>query len=316
MKNCLAIAFLFVGVSFEKIYSQNLISNGSFEEYYSCPTATDQVDSVVGWFAVTQSPDYFNSCSAISEVSVPSNVVGYQVPVSGKAYCGMICYYSTPNAREYIGTHLINPLVVGQKYFVSFSLNLSGELGFIVGCNKFGCKLSTAPFIYNSIQPNNEANFYSDSIITDTANWIFIEGSFIADSSYDYIAFGNFFDDSHSDTLSLGENTQLTYYYIDDVCLSSDSLSCNLPDDINEISSEDAIQIVPNPSTIFFTVSATQKINSVRVLNILGQDIYIDKTAVFPMQKKQIETEQWNKGIYFVELQIGNLVFSKKIIIQ
>ncbi|MEP7170567.1 MAG: hypothetical protein ABI855_14450, partial [Bacteroidota bacterium] len=174
---CLIVMFVACGVC----EGQNLVPNWSFENYTSCPTQLGQVDSVLDWFQVTQSPDYFNSCAVIG-TSVPNNGVGYQLPVSGNAYCGMICYY--PNsAREYIGTHLTSTLVVGQKYFVSFNLCLANNF-YLVGSNKFGCKFSKVPFIYNSVLPDNQASYYDDSIITDTLNWTFIKGSFIADSAY------------------------------------------------------------------------------------------------------------------------------------
>jgi gliding motility-associated-like protein len=57
-----------------------------------------------------------------------------------------------------------------------------------------------------------------------------VSGFFIADSAYQYIAIGNFFDDSNTDTSSVGSssNVQIGYYFIDDVWVSEvkDSTEC------------------------------------------------------------------------------------------
>ena len=181
--------------------AQNLIPNPNFEDTIYCPTSANQVVALQHWLPLLESPDYFYrfGCGTLaSTFSVPSNFCGYQNAFSGNGYVGMICYYASvsPEAREYIGTQLNSTLNIGQKYFISFNLSLSGGNGFLTGTNKFGCKLSTIPFVIDGVTSNNQATFFTDSIITDTLNWVKIRGSFIADSAYDYIAFGNFFVDS------------------------------------------------------------------------------------------------------------------------
>ena len=237
------------------IKGQNLVPNPSFEDYLHCPSTVGQVDSMINWYAVSQTPDYFNSCASSSTlVSVPYNFCGYQTAHYGGAYCGMFTYYP-PNYREYIGIQLSNTLLIGQNYFVSFYLSLSHYHH--MGTNKFGCKLSTVPFIYNNLVPNNNAVFYSDSIIRDTVNWVFIKGSFIADSTYNYIAFGNFFDDAHVDTLSGGgANSYHGYVLIDDVCLTTDSTLCiDNTVQISEIETDNELKAFPNPCHDIFTIS-------------------------------------------------------------
>ena len=291
--------------------AQNLIQNSSFESYTSCPTQNGQVDSVINWFAVKESPDYYNSCTSIATLSVPSNQGGYQQAHSGDAYCGMICSYSSPNGREFIGTQVSNTLVISQQYFISFYLSLSGGYSFKKACNKFGCKLSTIPFIYDSLQPNNQAIFFSDSVITDTTNWVFIKGSFIADSAYNFIAFGNFFDDNHTDTFSLNYNGFYnSYYYIDDVCLSSDSLLCNLNTGINNFENVCQITIYPNPATDVINIRSKIEIKNLIVYNSLGnkikEEFFTDKT-----NQLTINCSSWKRGVYLIKI---NNVFFKQLI--
>lgn len=88
-----------------------------------------------------------------------------------------------------------------------------------------GCTLSTLPYsVGNPFPINNQSLFHSDSILTDTVNWIKLSTSFIADSAYQYLIIGNFYDDNNTDTLSVNNIGNVGYYYIDDVCLTTDSI--------------------------------------------------------------------------------------------
>src|SRR5260221_14559404 len=89
-----------------------------------------------------------------------------------------------------------------------------------------GVMFSTVPYdIFNPTPMTNNATLYTNSIINDTVNWTMIFGSFIADSAYNYIILGNFFDNNHTDTLMITTGFfNASYYYLDDICVSTDSL--------------------------------------------------------------------------------------------
>jgi hypothetical protein len=76
-----------------------------------------------------------------------------------------------------------------------------------------------------------------------------IFGSFIADSAYDHLYLGNFFDTAHTDTIMDAPLTLGAYYFIDDVCVSSDSVFAFNWTPVHEVESEDPIWLYPNPST-------------------------------------------------------------------
>lgn len=65
---------------------------------------------------------------------------------------------------------------------------------------------------------SNSAHVYSDSLLNDTANWVQIKGSFIADSAYQYVVIGNFFDDFNTDTLNC---SSASYAFIDMICVQA-----------------------------------------------------------------------------------------------
>jgi len=112
---------------------------------------------------------------------------------------------------------------------VRIKVSSANKIGQRCATNKTGVLFSTVPYSYSNPPPrNNFAHIYTDSIITDTAGWTTISGTFVADSAYEYIIIGNFFDNSHTDTLLFDSLTFcVPYYYIDDVCVAIDSNNCS-----------------------------------------------------------------------------------------
>lgn len=191
-----------------------------------------QVNNALGWSQVISSPDYFNSCVlAPSNIGVPNNIFGYQQPATGNAYIGLTTFYDdglgSLNTREFAGAELTSPLISGQKYYVSMKVNLSLSTSGTTNTaiNKIGAWFTTAPSMSYT---HNLAQVYSNNIITDSSGWYSINGSFIADSNYTFIMLGNFFSDVNTDTIiyPITGPDKLSYYFIDDVCVSTDSLEC------------------------------------------------------------------------------------------
>lgn len=216
----------------------NLIHNPSFEQIDSCPYTLGQVDFALGWSSYKQSPDYYNSCSGgNSIVSVPSNVAGFQNAHSGTAYVGLQTFF-TPGTREIVGSQLLSPMIIGQEYFVSLYIACAFDttIGLQIACasNKIGVKFSTQSYsITNPVTISNFAHIYADSILTDTIDWFHLTGSFIADSAYNNVMIGNFFDDLNTDTIQFYPNYFRSYYLIDDICVS-ESPECVLTSYVDE----------------------------------------------------------------------------------
>jgi len=212
----------------------NLVPNPSFEDYIQCPVMESQFGVVSIWTRFRNSAEYFNACDVSGNVGVPSNMAGYQQAASGQAYAGINTFSNSgvnPSFRDYIGVQLISPLVIGTKYYVSFKVSptLIGFPPFVSDkyvSNKLGV-LFTNTASSNYPIPNF-AHVYSDSIISDTTAWATINGSFIADTTYQYIVIGNFFHDSLTAYININPSGMwhLAYYYVDDVCVSTDSLVC------------------------------------------------------------------------------------------
>ena len=306
------------------LQSQNLVPNPSFEEYTNCPTGTNEVPYCVNWYNFGNSPDYINTCSSSG---IPYNFgFGFQYAHSGNAMIGIGTYVwqyapDWPNYREFVGTQLSLPLEIGHKYFMSFFVNCAGYLpGWqIIATNKIGLRFSTIP--YSECCPpslTNWAHLYTDSIIIDTLNWIKISGSIIADSTYQYFIIGNFFDDNHTDITFFGGQPfggSGAYYYIDDVCVSPDSIyNENWTGIKNFINKK--YKIYPNP--IMNELNIEQDENSeieITIFDSLGRIILFEK------KNKNLEKITLNlitipNGFYTISIKNKNSNFNQSIIIN
>lgn len=232
--NRFVLYIIFLSLSLKTIAQENLIYNGSFEEYYSCPTGNDlndgQLELAKGWWKPTLgTSDYFNACNT-TYVGVPTNLFGYQESFEGNAYVGFgVAWDSLSNylGFEYIQSQLTEILKPCYRYKICFWVSLAeasthgvSKIGMLFSPNKFNSdsvnfanvsSISTAPQFVNNSNP-----------IIDTSNWIKVEGDFVADGTEEYVTIGYFFPTIQNDTSFVQNhisNSYVFYYYIDSVSL-------------------------------------------------------------------------------------------------
>ena len=222
----------------------NLIYNGDFEEYSSCPLFESspfqfpkEIEKCLGWRTPTYgTSDYFNSCATNPTISVPVNALGEQIPFNGNAYVGGSIGNFTGGAGddgytgimwwEYIQGHTISPLELGKVYKFSMEVSLAEysdllikEIGVYFSPNA----LSSPNTASLSISP--QCKFYNSNYFSDTLNWIHLECYFIAQGGVKFVTIGNFNDNIVTDTLRrydygpLLSNPFVTYMYYDNVQL-------------------------------------------------------------------------------------------------
>ncbi len=266
--------FSFILITLQSVGQVNLVPNPSFEDYTQCPTGFDQIDRAIGWSSYAASPDYFNSCANSSgAVGVPSNTWGYQYAKDGNGYALVLTYdiQSLPfNYREYIGIELAQPLLIGLKYFVSAYIS-KGDSNYTNGAtNNFGFRFTENQYSkFNPFIPDNFSHVKCDSIIFEQNNWVQIFGTLIPDTSFSYLMIGNFYDNQHTDTSSF--NGFSSGYYIDAVCVSTDSIYSRSWTSISE-KAKNNIQIVSIKDQIEF-LNIT-KAESFSVYNLMGKEVY------------------------------------------
>lgn len=211
----------------EGVFAQiNLVANPSFEDLKHCPTGGGQIDSTIAWNTPKNggggNPEVFNACSSSNICGVPLNTFyqSYQWPHSGNGYAGIdVAISSNPdNFREYIQSKMLNKLK-GGAYCVTFYVSLDNPskafikpLGAYLDSGNVSAPAphgiaAVTPQVYNTLQQ-----------LSDTLNWMKVEGSFVAAGIETYITIGNFFTDADSDIGFWGvPSGWSSYYYIDDV---------------------------------------------------------------------------------------------------
>lgn len=302
---------------------QNLVPNPSFEEFSACPSGEDQITFALGWENFSdQSPDYFNVCASNIDFDVPNNWGGYQIASSGDAYSALSAFYPvSPNKREIIGRNLSQTLVIGTKYFFSMkvSLSINSYISSSYACNKLGVRFSTTSYSpSNPVPIDNMAHVWSDSIISDTTNWSTIFGSFVADSTYTYLSIGNFFDDSNTDTLIVSSGIpsfKFAYYYIDDICVSTDSMyTANfLYTGLDDEMSKNIFIVHPNPIKDQLNIHNTSlEPYEINIYNALGQLLYHEKNIF--IESKNFNVSTFSNGLFIVNIESNNRTTNYKLL--
>lgn len=90
--------------------AQNLIPNGGFEEYRTCPRQDNLLKEAIPWFNPNgASPDFYHQCMPTVQMELP--------PRSGQ---GLARLFLDLNWSEYLATPLKKPLEAGACYFFEF----------------------------------------------------------------------------------------------------------------------------------------------------------------------------------------------------
>lgn len=204
------------------INAQNFVPNWSFEEHNLCPNYYNQVEYSTGWSKATEninpsySTDYLNICNN-GNFGVPNNTWGYQVASTGNSYMALctMAPYLIVNYRENIYIQLVQPLQINEIYALSVKVSFTDNS--IYATNNIGIKLSTTA----AFPINNISHLHSSSVITDKNSWTLLQTLFVADSSYRFLAIGNFYTDANTTIQNACPSCAFNQYgyYIDDICL-------------------------------------------------------------------------------------------------
>jgi len=233
---------------------QNLVPNWSFEDYDECPEGTSQIHLSTGWMTFRLTPDYFNACS-VSGVGVPQNVISQNAPaIHGDAYSGFGRNHNNGNS-EVLAIELMEPLVAGIEYYVAFYLRRSDYNN---NCwnNNIGATFTSTMYqdwpMDVAMPLNNYAHIIYNDMFEQPNVWTKVEGTFVADSSYSFLAIGYHFDGDHMDVeCEVMEVPMQTYFFVDCVCVSIDPDMCPVCETTTQIdfhqSSTKILDAFPNP---------------------------------------------------------------------
>ena len=297
--------------------AQNLVPNPSFEENTACPVTFgfQSFSKPLHWEAWNWSPDYFHTCAGAlggvdTLIGVPLNGFGFQYPLHGDAFVGMAAYSSSGGGvsfREYVGCQLLEPLEVGESYDLSFFTNVAFGGNYwrpTWACNNMGMLFTMQPNIWTGgngppFALRNYAHLHSTAIISDTANWTLVSGSFVADSTYQYLVIGNFFSDALTDTLHIIPGNSLSpYYFVEGVCVRRSGQPCEFTSGIAGHEAERP-RIWPNPAADRVQVRAGAGTRW-QVHDATGRVLAAGVSAA---ELLEIPVHQWAQGEYVLSLQ-------------
>lgn len=200
--------------SVSETHGQELVLNGSFEEYSKCPrsVAPEKLKRISNVRSVSSSPTYFNSCSQV--VGVPQNWAGHQRAKDGEAYMGLVLTSRNGDRtdRQFVQLELKEPLENGHRYAVSFWVNAADRSGYVT--DRIGACFTTTDRSRKGVlhdligKPDLENPL--DLFLSDTAVWMKVEGTYNAKGGERFLLVGNFQRYGYSSRKAMVQNSEKT----------------------------------------------------------------------------------------------------------
>ena len=312
----LVIVFLFL---FENIViAQNLVRNGSFENYntpinwnlwggdfigyYSNPPDTVMID----WQLINSS-DFFVSACTHTYAGVPKNKFGDIYAKDGSNVVGFETVYNNSETKEYIYQQLSSPLQASKIYCLSFYVSRADKISYAVK--------SIGAYFSNNVQTNGGLGYINaipqvvnqSGFITDTIGWTQIQGCFTANGGEQYITIGNFNSNANTDTLKIQpvnalstSTVDIAYYYLDDITLIDQSTV-----GVNELIGSSSVNVYPNPANdnINFKFSNTLEKRKVELYDAIGNLVLVKDASSINLS---LTTGNLNNGVYFYHILVGD----------
>ncbi|MBL7920421.1 MAG: T9SS type A sorting domain-containing protein [Bacteroidia bacterium] len=336
MKKISTIIFLFINslvIRAQATSSLNLVPNGGFEDTIACPPTNSQLGYAVGWISQHGTPDLFSTCNNDVQVNVPNNFAAVRLPYEGNNYAGVFTFSkgNFPNFwSETFFIRLKTPLTIGQKYFFSMKVSLADSCN--CATNNLGMYLTKDSSNYISNPNSNDYPNYAKIKATNkilSSAWTNLSGKFISDSAYKFLHVGNYFNNYNTDTIittnfigvnmgnySFPISACLSYYLIDDIRLSTDSVYVVTSiQDLKNLKTQPDFIIYPNPVIDVFSLKfSSEEKRKICLISSISSEVVYEETTL--SKTKEIPTKHLPNGLYFLIVKRENSTTTKKIIIN
>lgn len=301
--------------------AQNLVPNGSFEEYNWCPDYANgfYIEAAKHWNNPTMgTSDYFNSCSTYYDIaqqrfmfSVPQNYAGEQNARTGSAYAGFSytqgndpeIFWLDQIYSEYMQIELNQELTAGNFYELQFYVSNA----FIDICgNSVG-----ALFVNTEMNESHQTIIQQDPQVQsdlnvffcDSTKWFEIKQTFQASGGEKFLIIGVFTplykmqtSDYNGNIISgPGQYGANEYLYIDDVSLVETSVELPNIFTPNNDGSND----------VFFVDALKATASEIQIFNRWGETVYSSKD-VFQWDGKLTNGDGCSEGVYYYTITTKN----------
>ncbi|WP_182859115.1 OmpA family protein [Flagellimonas aequoris] len=226
---------LLLCLTFGISFSQNLVRNGSFEEYSSCPEKMSNLNKDADyWSAPTLgTTDYFNECSR-TKLGIPMNFKGKQEPFDGSAYAGLYLY-APDDYREYIQVPLAETLEKGSRYRLTLYISLAEksdgavmDMGAIFAEKPLSIHtkrhLSQGVLLSVATETTPIKQFSTTGYYDDKQKWMELSFDIVGKGFESQLILGNFKSNAGTSYHDFGHTTNnkggYSYYYLDDISLT------------------------------------------------------------------------------------------------
>jgi len=253
LQGWLSFLFLLAAVSG---WSQNLISNGSFEDREWCPNdyTQSELQTLKGWSQCNAgTPDHFAECAAGSASGVPKNIFGSQKPLDGKAYAGLVLYASSkPNYREYLHAELRRPLEAGEWVCVEWWV-CAADMGRLI-TDGMGFHFSLSPLREvgeGRLDAVAQVENPPLNLLSDRWSWTKLSDAFQAQGEEAHVTIGNFRPSVELKVLERrdapSQSSAWAYVYLDGIRI----ISVNRPEDCSCLNKTIADAVTDPPWQVY-----------------------------------------------------------------
>ena len=303
------------------IQAQNLVSNPSFEELNYCPDSFDDIEAATAWQSFRLTPDCFNECSDHLGAGVPTNHFSESCfPVEGSGYGGFGMISIPSGFSEVLAVELLDELEVGQEYYVRFYVRRGIPPNNNCWTDHIGAKFTMTEYQdwpqEVTMPITNEAHVLYEGQVSESENWVLVDGYFTADSAYAYLAIGNQFDlDSLNISCDQSYSNYIVYYFVDAVCVSVDPEDCQNFVGIEESSPKRSVQVFPNPvRSVLEIESQSHSIRSISIYEASGRIVRIQE--INGRSNCKLNVQNLNQGLYIIMVEFEDGISETQRIIK
>lgn len=209
------LILLLIGLS---VGAQNLVPNGGFESYHTCPDGLKQLERAMHWRkANAGSPEFFHECGFKAAVE----------PFSGQGYAGAIFFDNSRSGVEYLQLELLDSLKRGVSYCMSFQLLADKRNAVMI--NRIGMHLARQALKTPNWEPFIVfPQLYTKEIISETEMWTEVAGEYRAKGGERFLTLGNFVESWYvKELVNPSGKQRFSYYYLDEVAIWPKQQSCS-----------------------------------------------------------------------------------------